>query len=135
MVDQKIQILATVEAMTQAFNKGDIDAVMRTYEPSAAVVAQPGVLVTGPTALRAMFANFVAVKAHFTFHGHEVLQAGDLAVHFTPWHMTGVGPDGSVIASAGLSVAVLRRQPNGGWLMVIDNPFGDTLLKATSEHQ
>jgi uncharacterized protein (TIGR02246 family) len=132
-MDQKTQILATIEAMTSAFERGDIDGIMRTYEPGAVVVAQPGMVVSGTPALRAMFAGFVAAKARFTFLGHEVLQAGDVAVHFTPWQMAGVAPDGSAIKSEGLSVAVLRRQADGTWLMVIDDPFGDSTLKhATS---
>jgi ketosteroid isomerase-like protein len=32
-----------------------------------------------------------------------------------------------------LSIAVLRRQADGRWLMVIDDPYGDALLnQATS---
>ena len=128
-MDQKAQIQSTVDAMTSAFNSGDLAGVLRAYEPGAVIVSQPGVSVSGAVALRAMFAGFVAAKARFTFDGHEVIQAGDIAVHLTPWRMTGVAPDGSALAGSGLSVAVLRRQKDGGWLMVIDDPFGDSLLK------
>lgn len=34
-----------------------------------------------------------------------------------------------VIEQNGFSVVVLRRQADGRWLMVIDNPFGDHLVK------
>jgi hypothetical protein len=43
--------------------------------------------------------------------------------------MTGTAPDGSAIEQGGLSVALLRRQPDGRWLMVVDDPFGDELLR------
>jgi uncharacterized protein (TIGR02246 family) len=127
-VDDKTKILSTIESMTSAFNRGDIDGVMLTYEPGAVVVGEPGTRVSGTPALRTMFAGFIAVKAHFTFQGHEVIQAEDIALHLTAWQMTGVGPDGTAVKASGLSVAVLRRQADGGWLMVIDDPFGDTLL-------
>jgi ketosteroid isomerase-like protein len=39
-------------------------------------------------------------------------------------------PDGTKIQNGGLSVIVLRKQPDGNWLMVIDNPFGGQSLKA-----
>lgn len=115
--------------MTGAFHDGDIDAIMRTYETGAVVVGEPGVPVSGAPALRAMFAGFVAAKARFSFLGHEVIVAGDLALHLTPWRMTGVAPNGDPIEASGLSVAVLRRQPDDRWLLVIDNPYGDELLK------
>ena len=114
--------------MTSAFHKGDIDGIMQTYEPGAVVVGEPGAPVTGAPALRAMFAGFIAARARFTFQGHEVIQAKDIAVHITPWRMAGVAPDGTPLTASGLSVAVLRRQSDGRWLMVLDNPFGDAIL-------
>jgi uncharacterized protein (TIGR02246 family) len=127
-VDQEAQILSTIDAMTDAFHKGDIDGIMRTYEPGAVVVGQPGSSVSGTPGLRAMFAGFIAAKAQFTFLGHDVIQADDLALHITPWRMAGIGPDGTAIEAHGLSVAVLRRQSDGRWLMTIDHPYGDALL-------
>jgi uncharacterized protein (TIGR02246 family) len=127
-VDQKTKILSTIDDMTSAFHEGDIDGILRTYEPGAVVVGEPGMPVSGTAALRAMFAGFIAAKAHFTFQGHEVIQAEDVALHLTPWRMAGVAPDGTAVAASGLSVAVLRRQADGRWLMVIDDPYGDALL-------
>jgi ketosteroid isomerase-like protein len=129
-VDQKATILSTINTMTNAFHKGDIDGIMRTYEPGAVVVGEPGAPVSGTSALRNMFAGFIAAQAHFTFLGHEVIQADNIALHLTPWRMTGVAPDGTPLTASGLSVAVLRRQLDGGWLMVIDDPFGDALLNS-----
>ncbi len=129
-MDSRTQVLSTIEAMTGAFNRGDIEGIMRTYEPNAVVVGQPNAPVQGDAPMRAMFAGFIAAKAHFTFEGHEVVVAGDLALHLTPWKMTGVAPDGSAISASGLSIAVLRRQTDGRWLMVIDNPFGDAIMQS-----
>ena len=116
-------ILETISAMTTAFAAGDIDGVMATYEPSAVVVAQPGQTVAGDGALRAMFADFMASGVNFTYGAHEVVVAGDTGLHLMSW--TAPGPDGPMSA---LSVAVLQRQPDGSWRMVIDHPFGDAVM-------
>lgn len=58
-----------------------------------------------------------------------MLVAGDVAVHFAPWTMTGTDPRGNPLIQKGLSVAVLRRHADGRWLMVIDNPHGQRLLE------
>ena len=42
--------------------------------------------------------------------------------------MKGKTPDGQGIEQSGLSVAILRKQADGEWLMVIDNPHGQHLL-------
>lgn len=131
-MDEKELILSTIEAMTRAFNQGDIDGVMRTYEAGAVVVGQPGAPLSGESTLRLMFAGFIAAKAQFSFFGHEVVRAGELAVHVTPWRMTGVSPDGKAMQGEGLSVAILRRQTDGRWLMVIDHPFADSLQRSAN---
>jgi ketosteroid isomerase-like protein len=125
---ERAAILKTVETMNSAFGRGDIDTVMTTYEPSAVVVGQPNTPTSGDAQLRAMFASFVSAKAKFVLGEHDVVQAGDLALHITDWQMTGQAPDGTAITGRGLSVAVLRRQRDGSWAMVIDNPFGDAIL-------
>jgi uncharacterized protein (TIGR02246 family) len=122
-------IVSTIQSMTDAVQSGDIPAILRAYEPAGVVVGEPGKPVSGQAALAAMFAAFIAVKPAFTYAGHDVVVAGDLALHLAPWTMKGVAPDGTLVRQTGLSVAVLRRQPDGRWLMVIDHPHGDALLK------
>jgi len=127
-MEAKDPIISTILTMTDAFQKGDIPAILRTYEHGAVVVGEPGKPLTGQAALRAMFAAFIAVKPEFTYSGHDVVIADDLALHLSPWQMSGFAPDGTAVRHKGLSVAVLRRQPDGRWLMVIDHPYGDALL-------
>ena len=64
----------------------------------------------------------------FTYSGHEVFIKGNVATHISPWKMTAKAPDGTVIKQSGLSVAVLRKQKNGEWLMIIDDPHGQFLM-------
>lgn len=123
------KIQATIDTMTTAFANGDLDGILATYTRDAVVVGQPGMPVTGTPALRKLFEGFLAVHPKFTFFDHEIIEAGDTALHFNTWRMTGVAPDGSPVEQGGLSVAVLRRQPDGTWLMIIDDPYGDWIMK------
>jgi ketosteroid isomerase-like protein len=120
----KTEILKTIGTMTTAFAAGDINKVMATYEKQAVVVAKPGMPVGGEAELRRMFGEFVAAGVNFTYGAHDVVVAGDIGLHLMKW--TAPGPEGPMTA---LSVAVLRRQADGSWKMVIDHPFGDAVMK------
>lgn len=123
-------IQATIDRLVAAFSAGDLDQVLASYEPGAVLVAEPGRPVSGAAELRAFFARFVALAPRFTFHDVEIFQAGDIAVHLNRWTMDGTMPDGTPAVQGGLSVAVVRRQADGRWLIAIDDPFGDHILKA-----
>lgn len=121
-------VLDTIEQMTRAFEAADIDRVMQAYEDEAVIAFEPGVGVADPASIRRTFQEWFALNPRFDYKGHEVLVAGDLALHVAPWRMRGTAPDGAPIQQQGLSVAVLRRQADGRWLLVIDNPYGQHLL-------
>ena len=119
-------ILATVRTMTDAFARGDVDTVMSTYGKPAAVVAAPGKAVTGEAELRGMFRDFIAAGVNFTYGPHEVIVSGNTALHLMEWEA--MGPDGTMKRS--LSVAVLEKQSDSTWKMVIDHPFGDGVMSS-----
>jgi ketosteroid isomerase-like protein len=54
----------------------------------------------------------------------RVLYSGNLALLITEWTLVGTDPSGKSINLAGRGTIVFRRQPDGNWLMVIENPWG-----------
>jgi uncharacterized protein (TIGR02246 family) len=112
-------------AFVAAFNAGDAEALMALYEPRASLVAQPGQVVTGTAPLRAALDGFLALKGRMSIETRAVVLAGDLAQTHGQWTLSGTAPDGSPLQMAGRSTEVLRRQPDGTWHCVIDNPFSD----------
>jgi uncharacterized protein (TIGR02246 family) len=122
------QIQSTIDANNAAVAAGDMDGILATYEPNAVLVGQPGMPAMGTPALREAFKQFLALNPKITIVSQDVIQAGDIALHSYTWKMSGKAPDGKPVEQSGFSVVVLRKQPDGHWLMVIDNPFGDHLL-------
>jgi ketosteroid isomerase-like protein len=118
-----------MDRMVEGYESSDADVILGTYEPEAAYAVAPGQHVTGTTDLRGLFVQIIAAKPAFTFGTSEVVVAGDLALHLSRYDAT-LGGDGSPDAvHTGLSVAVLRRQPGGAWLMVIDHPAGHQVMQ------
>lgn len=123
------EVMKVILDMTEAFHKKDLKAVLASYEPNAVIVFEPENAVSGTEAISQSFQGFFAASPKFVYSGHEIFINGNFAMHFAPWTMTGKTPDGQEIKQSGLSVVVLRKQQNGKWLMVFDNPFGQHLLE------
>jgi uncharacterized protein (TIGR02246 family) len=111
------------ELSVQALHSGDLDALVALYEPQACLTPEPGQVVTGTQAIREALSNFLATKPKLTLETKTVNQSSDIALIISNWHLTGTGRDGNPMDMRGQAVAVSRRQPDGNWLLVIDNPF------------
>jgi ketosteroid isomerase-like protein len=59
---------------------------------------------------------------------YQAILAGDIALSIATWTLKGTGPDGKPIQMEGTTTDVLRRQADGRWLFVIDNPWGQGIL-------
>ena len=105
------------------FAEGDLDGLMSLYE-EAAVFPTPHGTSTGPDEIRATLKAYLDSGAKLAFGKSLVFAAGDLALIHTPWTMQ--MPDGST--PDGATAEVVRRQSDGSWKYIIDNPDGTALL-------
>ena len=110
-------------AFAAAFNAGDIDALLELYEEGGVVTPQPGVMATGHAAIRAALGGFLGLNGVIVMTTKTVIPAGDLALLHAEWTLNGTGPDGAPIALAARSSEVIRRQADGTWRFIIDNPY------------
>ena len=97
---------------------------MALYKPNACLVPQPGQVLQGHAAIREGIAEFISLNPTMTGESRTVVQADDLAIVYTKWTLSGTTTDGDVVNISGQSTDVMRRQPYGTWLCVIDNTFG-----------
>ena len=97
---------------------------MSLYEPAAAFASQPGSLSHGLPGVRESLAGFIAMKGTLDLKVTRVLQTSDLALVVGVWSFTGTGSDGTPVTLTGHNADVLRRQADGSWRFVIDNPWG-----------
>jgi ketosteroid isomerase-like protein len=100
---------------------GDLEGIVSLYEDGAAMPNNEGQTVTGLAAIRENMSAFVAMQAKITFEPATVLQAGDIALVHARWSAKGSGPDGP-IEFAGVTSEVVRRQSDGTWLYLVDDP-------------
>lgn len=113
-----------LQSVVEGINVGNLDGLMSLYEPEAAFAAQPGNLAHGLAGVRESLGAFVAMKGTLDLTVTRVLESGGLALVVGVWSFTGSAPDGKPVQLTGHNADVLRRQPDGSWRFVIDNPWG-----------
>ncbi len=112
-----IENARTPEDLTRLFvdraSAGDADGLAALYAPDAVLAYPPGSVTTGRDAIRGVLTQMLA-HAPRPFPSEDPLPTvryGDLALTSTP---AGDGTGGRV--------QVVRRQPDGSWLRIIDRP-------------
>jgi len=108
----------------QYFAEGDLDQLMTLYEDDA-ILPTARSTASGGDEIRAVLKGYIDSGAKLVFGDSLVFQVDDLALTHTPWTMEMA--DGSKVEGATAEVA--RRQPDGYWKYIIDNPDGTALLK------
>jgi ketosteroid isomerase-like protein len=104
------------EDLTRLFveraNDGDAAGIAALYEENAVMAYPPGGQTVGRDAIRALWEQVLANAPHFEQESPlPTLISGDIA-------LTATAPkDG-----AGARAQVIRRQPDGSWLRLLDQP-------------
>jgi uncharacterized protein (TIGR02246 family) len=104
------------EDLTRLFveraNDGDADGIAALYEEDAVMAYPPGEVTVGRDAIRELWEKVLANRPRFEPEPPlPTLISGDIALTSTP------PKDG-----AGARAQVVRRQPDGTWLRVLDQP-------------
>lgn len=104
------------EDLTRLFvecaNAGDATGIAALYEEHAVMAYPPGGMTEGRDAIRVLWENVLASRPHFEQEEPlPTLISGEIA-------LTSTAPrDG-----AGARAQVARRQPDGTWLRLLDQP-------------
>jgi ketosteroid isomerase-like protein len=113
-----------LEAIVTGINSGNLESLMPLYESEAAFATQPGSLAHGAAGVGEALTGFISMNGELELEVTRVLEVGDLALVMGVWSFTGTGPEGEPVRLAARNADVLRRQSDGTWRFVIDNPWG-----------
>ena len=110
-------------AFAEAYNAGKIEDLIALYEPDAILIPQPGQQVVGHSGIREALTVFLNLKGRMEIETLSCLQSGDLGLLQASWRLVATGPDNKPIEFFSRTAEVVRKQPDGSWLYVIDNAF------------
>jgi uncharacterized protein (TIGR02246 family) len=113
-----------IDQFAKYFNSGDAEGIASLYEDGAAFIPEPGTVLTDAAGLRAALQAFLDTKGTITIVSTTEAVNGDLALIHSHWRLDIPGADPMEHTSA----EVTRRQADGTWKYVLDNPFGGDVL-------
>lgn len=116
-----------ITRLVTAMNAQDLETAAALFEPGASFVMKPGV-VSGPAGIRQALEGFMALKPTLTIEAQQLVQAGDVAQYCARWSIKGVDPTGTAVQLGGRSSSILRRQSDGRWSFLVDNPWGTDIV-------
>jgi ketosteroid isomerase-like protein len=108
----------------ERFRSGDLDGMMELYDPEAIFLTQEGEIVAGADAIRELLSGFLQLADTFALEHEHAFQSDGVALLRDAWTLKGRDPDGNPVEMADRTAGIARRQPDGGWGIVVDNPWG-----------
>ncbi|MFJ3307450.1 SgcJ/EcaC family oxidoreductase [Streptomyces sp. NPDC086549] len=113
----------TPEAVATLFMEylqaGDLEGLVSLYEPNAHFVPEPGRHVVGTEAIRHALRQLIDSGAQLKLELRDIRVVDDVALVSNTATLTGPTPEPVVSNTS----EILRRQPDGGWVHVVDDPF------------
>jgi ketosteroid isomerase-like protein len=107
----------------ERFNAADVDGLLQLYDEHSCLITRDGP-ARGLKAIRQAIAGFLASKPKMQLQTRKLIEHDGFALLSADWKMTGQGSDGKSIEVAAWSSEVGRRNPDGTWTYLIDDPFG-----------
>ncbi|MDQ4068829.1 MAG: SgcJ/EcaC family oxidoreductase [Actinomycetota bacterium] len=116
---------ATDGLVEQAVGRQDLDALLDLFEADAVFVdPETGSELRGHDEIREAARALFELKPRIEGAPPKVVVAGDIALVLSTWTMEVTSPEGEASRWSGVATDVMRRQPDGTWRYVIDNPAG-----------
>jgi len=112
-------------ALIEAYNAGDLEALVSLYDPKAAFVIKPGRVTANSAELRGAMHHLLALGSRLSVDPRTFIRCDDVVLVHGTFTLSGRGEDGTPFERTSRFADVLRRQPDGRWLIVIDNPYGE----------
>jgi ketosteroid isomerase-like protein len=119
----------TVSYFRHSIKMGDVAGVMRCFDTQGVYINRAGEEIRGVQQIELAMKQLCAWRPDINGGKAHVTILDDLAIWLDTWEMTGILPDGAPIAMHGHTTCLLKRNKEGLWLWLVDNPFGAAVLE------
>lgn len=109
-----------------ALERGDLEACVALYEPAAVLFKKSGETASGLEAIRQIYAGMIALQPKFEVEFIKCTMSADASICTNRMKAGMAWKDavGKLHCGGFHSLEVVRKQQDGSWLFVIDDPYG-----------
>lgn len=111
------------QAFADAYNSRDIEQVMGLYTAEAQLVNADNSVAKGLREIRKAQSELLKIGGKLTATNLSTVIVGDIALLNASWQIATLDKDGKPLTLSGFTSEVVKRQADGTWLYLIDNPF------------
>lgn len=126
--DRKTQTGA-VAYFRNCLKNGDVKEALSCFDAEGVYIDRDGTAIRGLEAIGLAMVRLCALKLEVKGGKSHVTVVNDLALWLDQWEMTGNTPDGNPIKMTGHTSCLMKRNEEGIWLWMVDNPFGPAVLE------
>ena len=101
----------------------DLDGIISIHEPVAGLVEFGGGVSRGDKSLRESYRRFFTMQPKLTVNPLQIVDAGGVAIILGDYRLDYVDENGEAASTTGKFGDMVRQQPDGSWLYLLDNPF------------
>ena len=104
-------------------SRGDVEALLSLYEEECTFVRGDRTVHTGRAKVRDILARLAERRPNISMNVFKVVHAGNLAMLYNDWTTKADASDDRQVETTHKAIEVVRRQPDGSWRFVLDDPF------------
>ncbi|MGF9905342.1 YybH family protein [Brevibacillus porteri] len=111
-------------AFAKAFNSGDIMNLLALYEPQAILITQDNEQSQGIEPIRKTLEQLLQVQGKMVSTNVFCVPFENIALLRAHFIIHTTDDAGNAMKIEGHTSEIVRKQPDGSWLYVVDHPFG-----------
>ena len=116
--------LIVINRLIAAIRERNLESMVALYAQDAILAVQPGSLVQGTASIRSFFEGLFRTNPENRYELKDFIEAGDLALFTAKWTILSPPLPNVPLPTTNHQAIILRKQPDGNWLIIVDNPWG-----------
>jgi ketosteroid isomerase-like protein len=101
----------------------DVDSIMAIHEQEAALVEWGGKVARGYDEVRQVYVDFFETDPDLKVQALQIVDAGGVAIILGDYTLDYTNANGKIVSVDGKFGDIVRQQPDGSWLYLLDNPY------------